>query len=477
MAITKEKSPSKAIATGLRVSNDRMSVVLTVTPELASQCDLIDAVRADLARLAISIPLEEEYLLNVANQVAASGVSVADVEVCRGTTPVPPIEPRMEWAREFFASGYYVDPETKRIDYHRNASSPTVDEHEIIARFYPAQPGKDGCDVFGRSVPASKPRPREYVAGSKVIYDTQSGEFRAQCSGRVRLDGKVIMVVDVYQLSGGVGTASGNIDHHGSVVITGGVESEFKVAATGDIEVGDVIGAADINCGGNLTANKGISSAAGKTVIVKGNLHAKYLEHATVQCDGDVVVESEILDSSVHAVGKIVCAGRVMGGDLMSAVGIEVGETGTHHESRTTLIAGVDFKVVAALRSATDEAKKLKEVLTKLEPEVKKLEMLGSRADQKQRQKLTELGLKLSESRSRYEELTETRKKLAIQMQSHRDATIAVNKTLYPGTMLRVVDSFFEARGALLGPLTASLDRTTKAVVLNSKNTSPRSAS
>jgi DNA repair exonuclease SbcCD ATPase subunit len=131
----------------------------------------------------------------------------------------------------------------------------------------------------------------------------------------------------------------------------------------------------------------------------------------------------------------------------------------------------VDFKVVAALRSASDEAKKLKEVLTKLEPEVRKLELLGSRVDQRQRETLSELSSKLAETRERYEALTETRKKLAVQTQAHRDAAIVINKRLNPGTMLRVVDSFIEARNALLGPLVATLDPINRAVVLNSKST------
>ncbi len=477
MTVATEKVSSAIKGTSLRISNDRMSVMVTVTPELALQPNVIDTIRDELQRLAISAQLDEQTLSQAVSDAATTNAPVNDVVICNGTLPVPPTEPRLEWTKEFFASGYYVDPETKLIDYHRKAASPTIDEHEIIAKFYPAQPGTEGKDVFGQIVAPPKPKPREYRAGSKVIFDEASNEFRAQCGGRVRLDGKAIMVVDVYQLSSGVGTASGNIDHHGSVVINGGVDSEFKVAATGDIEVRDVIGAADIECGGNLTAHKGISSSAGKTVVVKGNLHAKYLEHATVQCDGDVVVESEILDSSVHAVGRIICSGRVMGGDLMSAVGIEVGETGSNHESRTTLIAGVDFKVVAGLRMATEESKKIREALTKLEPEVKKLEMLGSRANHKQRETLTELSFKLFEMRQKYEELTETRKKLAVQMQAHRDATIVVAKTLNPGTMLRVVDSFLEVRSALLGPLVASLDSTTKTVTLNSQNSSARSAS
>jgi hypothetical protein len=455
----------------LKVSADRLSVMLTVLPELAGREDAVEAVRADMERLKVTAPLNVDLLSTSLQEVAASGSPVVDLIISSGTPPTPPIDARLEWAKEFFASGYYIDPETKYIDYHRKAATPSVDKDEIIATEHPAEPGKDGHDVFGATILPAKPKPRESRAGANVTFDESTGIFKALCNGRVKLDGKVITVIDVYQVSGGVGTASGNIDHKGSVVINGGIDSEFKVCATGDIEVREGIGAADIDCGGNLIAHKGISSTPGKKVNVKGNLHAKYLEHATVVCDGDIVVESEILDSSIRATGRVVCAGHVRGGDIMAAAGIEVGEAGAHTESRTSLIAGIDYHVVNTLREATEESKVLKESIPKLEREVKKLEGLGTRINHSQREVLTEFGFKLFEARSRYEELTELRKKLALQMQSHRDATIIIQKQVNPGTMLRVVDSHLEVRDALLGPIVAGLDPVTKELTLSSHDT------
>lgn len=454
----------------LKVAPDGLAVLLTVTPELAARPDAIEAIRTEFERRKITAPLDASLLTSSLEQVAATGLAVDNLVIAQGTAPVPPIDAQIEWAKEFFALGYYVDPETKYIDYRRKAATPSIDKDEIIAKAHPPQSGKDGCDVFGAALTPAKPKPREIRAGAKVTFDEESGIFRAQCSGRVKLDGKAIVVVDVYQVPSSVGPASGNIDHSGSVVINGGIESEFKVRAFGDIDVRDVIGAADVECGGNLTAHKGISSTPGKTIVVKGNLHAKYLEHATVVSEGDVVVESEILDSSIRTTGKVICPGHVRGGDIMAASGIQIAEAGSHTESRTALIAGVDYRVVSGLRKATEESKVLRETISKLEVEVKKLELLGSRMNHKQKEAMTEFGFKLFESRGRYEELTELRKKLAADMLVHRDAVIIIEKQISPGTVLRVVDSNLEIRDALLGPIVASLDPLTKALTLASKD-------
>jgi hypothetical protein len=468
---TSEKVESTLSGEQLKVAPDRLSVMLTVTPEFAAKPDAMDAIRAEFERKKITAPLDVNLLTSSLEQVAATGLAVHDLVIASGTALVPPIDARLEWTKEFFASGYYVDPETKYIDYHRKAATPSIDKDEIIAKALPPVAGKEGCDVFGAALAPAKPKPRDTRAGAKVSFDEATGFFKAQCSGRVKLDGKSITVVDVYQVPSSVGPASGNIDHSGSVVINGGIDSEFKVRAVGDIEVRDVIGAADIECGGNLTAHKGISSTTGKKIIVKGNLHAKYLEHATVVSEGDVVVESEILDSSIRTTGKVICPGRVRGGDIMAASGIQIGEAGSHTESRTALIVGIDYHVVNGLREAAEESKVLKEAITKLETEVKKLELLGSRMNHQQREAMTELGFKLFESRSRYDELTEIRKKLAPLMQAHRDAVILIEKQINSGTVLRVVDANLEIRDALLGPIIASLDPVTKLLTLTSKDT------
>ncbi len=466
--VTTEIKKTAGNLVAVRIAADRLSVDVTVSPELASRPDAVQIVQTELQRLKVIATLDVDSLSAAIEKVALSGEPLSGIVIARGAAPTAPIDARLEWTKEFFASGYYVDPETKCTDYHRKAATPSIDEGEVIAVCHPAQPGKEGQDVLGATIAPMKPKPREHNPGPNVTFEETSGQFKAKCNGRVKLDGKVINVVDVYQLPGAVGIASGNVDHRGSVVINGGVDSEFKVTATGDVEVRDVIGAADIDCGGNLTAGKGISSGPGKKIAVKGNIHAKYLEHATITCDGDVVVESEILDSSIKATGKVICAGRVQGGDVMAAGGIEVDEAGAHTESRTSLIAGIDYHVVNDLREANESAKKLKEIIPKLEVEVKKLERLGSHLTAKQRETMTELSFQLFEQKAAYDELTEKRKQLAVQMQSHRDATIILRKRVNSGTMLRICEAHKEVRDDLLGPITAGLDPVTKQIVLTS---------
>ncbi|MBI5267484.1 MAG: DUF342 domain-containing protein, partial [candidate division Zixibacteria bacterium] len=304
--------------------------------------------------------------------------------------------------------------------------------------------------------------------GQHVIFDDKAHTFRAECAGLVRLNGKVLEVLDIMQINSDVGPESGNIDHGGSVRISGGVASEFQVKAMGDVEIADVVGAADIECGGDLHARKGIRSGAGKKIVVKGTLHTKYIEQGTIMADGDIFVETEIVDSTIRTSGRLVCNGRIQGGDAMAAAGIEVDEVGSRSETHTVLIAGVDYRVVNLIRECTEKSKQLKDGLAKLEAEKKRLSMLGTTMTHQHRERYTELEFNIYEMNETYEQLTEQRKKLDAHMASQKEAKIVIRKGVNPGTVLRVLDSQLEVQHALIGPISAGLDPVTHTLTMSS---------
>ena len=458
----------------LSVADDKLSVVLNGSLDFVAQPDAIEAIRAELAVRKITATPDVEALTTALTEAAKAETDISNLVIAKGIPPVPPQDSRLEWSKDFFAKGYYIDPETKCVDYHRKAAVPAVDKDDLIVKVRPAQAGQAGRDVYGGTITPPKPQTSDLRAGRNVRWESKESAFFAECAGRVRLNGRVLEVHDVYQVSGNVGASSGNIDHGGSVVIRGGVDSEFKVRAGGDIEVADVIGASDIECGGDLTATKGISSAPGKKILVKGTIHTKYIDHGTVLADGDIDVDTEIIDSSIRTTGKLICRGRIQGGDVMAAQGITVVEAGSKAETRTTLIAGVDFRVVNAIREATEKCKQLKENLAKLEPERKRLGMLGSTMSHKQRETVTELEFKIFEAQEQYDQLIEQRKALAAQVLANKDARIVIEKQVNAGTVLRVLDSQLEVQSALLGPLTALPDPITKNLTLTSVDTATK---
>jgi uncharacterized protein (DUF342 family) len=462
------KSTSKVQGFQLVVADDRLSVVLSCEPDFAASAEAIDAIRSELNDKGIKKSFEVEALNKALSDAASTQSGLSNFVLVQGIEPTPAQDARLEWSRDFFAKGYYVDPVTHLVDYHRRAASKAVAKDDVLAVVHPSQPGRNAEDVFGKILGTARPKELDVRAGQHVIWDEKAHNFRAECAGLVRLNGKLIEVLDVMQVSGDVGPESGNIDHGGSVQISGGVGSEFQVKALGDIEINDVVGAADIECGGDLHAKKGIRSAAGKKIVVKGSVHAKYIEQGTIMADGDIVVEAEIVDSTIRTSGRLICNGRIQGGDAMAAGGIEVDEVGTRSETHTVLIAGVDYRMVNSLRDCTEKSKQIKDGLVKLKSERKRLSMLGTTMTHQQRERYTELEFNIYEANEMYGQLTEQRKKLAVQMAAHKDAQIIIRKCLNPGTVLRVLDSQMEVQDALIGPIAACLDPIARTLALSS---------
>ncbi len=463
-----EKTQSTSGDLQLKVASDCLLVSLECSCEFSARPDAIDIIRTEWEKKKIATTFDANSIAAALKQAATAGTAITNLVVARGQAPTPPVDARLEWSKDFFTAGYYVDPLTKYVDYHRKAATPSVVKDEVIATVYPPVPGQDGRNIFGAVLAAVKPQPINFRAGKHVIFDEAAGVFKADCNGRVKLNGGLIEVLDVYKIQGDIGPESGNIEHAGSLIISGGVLSEFKLSAQGDIEIGETIGSAEVDCGGNLTVHNGISSAPNKKITVKGNLHTKYLEHATVSAEGDVVVESEILDSHIRTTGKVVCPGRVRGGEIIATGGILIGEVGSHTESRTVLTTGINYLVANAFREAVEKSKVLAVTIGKLERELKKLEMMGKSINHKQREALTEIGFKLFEAREQDEQLTVERKNLAVQLQANRSATITIEKQVNPGTVLRVLDSQLEVQDALLGPIVATLDTVTRKLTLTS---------
>lgn len=461
-------SGKRASSVAVSISQDRMSVILNCSYEDVCSPELMEIIFAEFERLKIHADRELAELNQAIAEARDAKTGISNRVIVRGTLPAQSKEGYLEWTHDYFASGYYVDPTTQVADFHRMAAAPSVKAGELIVVVHPPQLGESGADVLGKALPAKSAKAAEIRPGPGVYWDEEVHGYKAEKAGRVRFASNKLEVQESYEVNRNVGAETGNINHFGSVVVRGDVDSEFSIEATGDIVVEGLIAAADIKCDGHVTAKKGIRSTSSKRIIAKGGLQAKYLDCAVVYSEGDVVIESEILDSSVRTTGKVICHGRIQGGDIMAAGGIETKEAGSKLETRTVLFVGVDYRVLFALREANEAAKKLKAEVTTLETDVKRLAMYRSSLSHKQRETLTELEFKLFEAKEKFDNNTESRKTLSTKVHANQDAVVLVIGQINPGVMLRVLDAQLEVRQAFLGPLRAAFDRINRQVAFSS---------
>lgn len=454
----------------LRVSDDRLQVLLSCSHDALSRPSLKEEIRKGLAELKVTAPLLDD-IFQQAQEAALECVSdITRLPIVTGKAPVPPVDGILEWTDEYFTPGYYIDPITKRIDFHQKAERPAVTKNQLLVKMIKPVPGVDGIDVFGTTIRAPLPREAELRAGINVAWDDSLQGYRALCSGKVKLVGRTLDVDTVLRIPGDVGNETGNIKHNGLVTVGGNVESEFKVEATGDIEVKGIIYAADVTCGGNLVVAEGINENPLKKIQVKGETAAKYVINAVLDSIGSINVKKEIFQSRLRSAGEINCSeGRIVGGEIIAARGVTAGEVGSRGNVATSIVAGVNCDILDRLRSVADDVMKLKEKIKKLTPVYKKLKACVSGLNAAQKESLMEMEFYISEAETEIAALEEMAKSLRREMYAGKDARITILNMVYPGVTLRVLDSQMAVEQPLLGPLAAYQDKITGALTLTSE--------
>ena len=453
----------------LSLSQDRMRVSLICGSDEIERDGLGEEVVRRLKAMGIAKIPDPLAIIQVIAEHFSQRIDSGEITLVEGVPPEESRDAKVEWQGNFFTPGYFIDPVTKRIDFHQKASQPTVEKDQLLVVIHPPVEGKAGVDVTGRKINVAPPKKSELQPGGNIYWSEKDSGFRAKTEGQVKLNGHKIYVDEVLNLRDGVGTVSGNIDHRGQVIVGGDIESEFKVSATGNIEVKGVILAADVNCGGNLVAVEGINSGHEKKIRVRGDIVTKYILNASIICDGDITANREIYQCHIKSRGEVICAsGRIIGGEIMAANAIEAEEAGSRADAKTVLIAGVDYADYEKLEECKRKIQGIRDSAKILNDAKRKLEQIKLILTAEQKRHLVELTIELNDYLELEKSETEEVQRIHREMVLDKSAYIKISGLVYPGVVLRLYDSSYIVQHALKGPLKAQIDPVTLQIAVRS---------
>ncbi len=455
-SVSQAHAPDTVLVSGpftLRVTGDSMRIVLDCPSVPADFRSFVASVRASLTEKGVpeewlGEPLEERL------RPFATASSIQNLVLVEGEPSVPPTDGRIEWGGDFFAVGFAIDEKTGTIDYRRPIAQTAVNEGQFLARIIPPNPGKNGRDVFGRMLPAAKGTWPAFRAGQNVREDKTEKCYYATKSGRIRWDANILSVDEVYTIRGNVGLETGNISHSGALIVEGDVEACTEVEARGDIEVYGVIERADVCTRGNLVVHGGITGRGKRPIRIGGNLHARFINEAELEVEGDVVVEREILQSSIRTRGILAMPqGRVIGGELMALGGILVGQSGSEVGVPTLLTAGEDFHLLRRLPELQEEIATLEarrdRIRAVLEP------LRGRKMTAEMHAAMEKLMADLTVAEDMITELCAEAERLKADANARERRRIEVVKQVFPETIFNMARDRKRIREAILGPLYA----------------------
>ena len=240
----------------------------------------------------------------------------------------------------------------------------------LLATLIPEQEGSPGTNLRGQVLKCKKGKPRQIPKGRNTELSEDKLRLYATVDGSVEIKNGQIQVIDVMDIQGDVGPATGSVDFAGDVTISGSIVSTYNVKASGSINVGGVIEASIIEAGGDIVIRQGIKglSASGKmSCIVKagGNVTAKFIENAIVHASGTVRSDA-ILHSEVYAGDSVVASGKkgkITGGRIRALHEISCIDVGSRHNSNNTTTFEVG--VQPGVREGSQRVKKEMDVLEK----------------------------------------------------------------------------------------------------------------
>lgn len=411
--------------------------------EEKSEIDVED-LKAELKKQKVIYGIDEELLVELAKDRVYNKKYI----VATGLPRLNPVPGRIEY--EFNIAKDYkpeVDGEGN-VDFHKLSVISRVQEGDLLATLYQTTEGQNGYDVTGKELIPARGKMLRLLFGKNTRLSEDKLKLYADTAGMVKMVGDKITVSDVYEVHTNVGTSTGDIEFDGSILIEGNVITGFKVKAKNDIEVIGVVEGAELEAGGNIVLRSGVQGMGRSVIRAKGDIVTKFIEQATVYCDGNIRSEA-ILHSEVSCKGEIVVDGKkgmISGGKIRAREGVTSKILGSHMGTSTLIDVGVDpvlydeyNQVKKDFARLTEELNKLEQVVNLLnkkksfdgELDAKKAEMYKSAIKNKI---IVANDLKVAEKRM---------KELGEILESRNSGSVIVRGNVYSGVRIGIAEVYY----------------------------------
>lgn len=322
-------------------------------------------------KISTGIDLEQVALFCTA---ASQGEDPQGVLIAKGVEPTAGEDGWFELlANTGKEEKVFEEDDEGKVDFKSVQTFTNIEPGQVIGVIRPPGQGTPGTSITGKPIPAQEGKPVLLIPGDGVSIDKDGSQVIAQKPGRVVFENRYLTIAEEFVVSGDVDLKVGNIKFNGVVDIKGDILDDFSITASKGIQVSGSVGACQLEAEGPVV----IGSMAGMglgSIRCRGSLHAKSLNHVTVECYGDVVVSNEIRNSTIKATGKIsVSQGLIAGGQAIALEGIEAKLIGTQAGTKTYLTSGIYFPETdrlhylrSRIKSVVYQVKRIEETLKAL---------------------------------------------------------------------------------------------------------------
>jgi uncharacterized protein (DUF342 family) len=437
------------------VSKDEMAVRVSFHPPTGDGKPVtLDAVRqAIIEGKGVTAGIDWEAIKGCIQTCNEERVLVSDAVIARGRAPVDEVPPYLVLAEEFRGRQQKETTATARVDFKELSLFTLVKKGQVLATLVPKQEGAMGTTVRGASV-AFRKDPYLYPKAGKNT-EWQSGYVVARCDGKLQVTPTSFWVDEVLDVQGDVDLRVGNIDFPGDVVIRGELRDGFVVKVGKSLLCQRSIGAARVECKGDLVTSAGILGKEKAVIRVGGAAEAKFIEGCSLDCGGPLRVRTSIVNSTIHTRDRVEMGERgiIIGGIVKAAFGVSAAQIGSERGPRTEIHCGLDFDIERKLIWIRDKnialAFKLREVETKMKTTPSSQKVLAPLRDK---------------IKAAIHSLNESARDLVAALDRNENAEVSVREVVFPGTYIEICHvSYFVTKPRRF--VTFRLDKTSGKVV------------
>jgi len=363
--------------------------------------------------------------------------------------------------------------EDRTIDLRERNIVTAVAQGGLVAEKIKATKGKSGTNLFGEEIEATDGRDVPFKSGKGIVVDDKEDRVRyfAAHNGNVSMRQGVLSVAKVFNISGDVDYATGNVHVKTDLLIGGTVKTGFTVRAEGNVQInGMVEGGATVEAQGNIIVKNGILGLE-TTVVSYGDVKAQFIQDAEVFAHGNVIISSYIYNSTVRAAGTIVVkqggggkGGKVIGGMLVASGGMEMSIVGSPTNRSTVLALQASIDQRKKIDKISEEYNEKKGIILKIMRtlELDSVDPLAIRAKLEQaapakKELVTKLLINLSSLIKQKNILEKEKKEIEDAVkEALGKATIRISREFYQGNTVQIGTKKYEAPTDL-GPATFQL--------------------
>lgn len=431
-------------------------------PKEISRFISLDEILKHFEHMGVKAPVDVERVRAFCDQ-ACSGKEQYNVLLVEAVPCKPGTDEFVEFLVQPTTSKLsLVENDSGGVSYRDLSLFENVWPDQKIARVIPPQIGKDGMAVMGERIIGDdgKKLEQKVKAGKNVRMDDYGRTFYATIAGRVEYDevNNTISVLDEYVVDGDVGVATGDIYFVGSVEVKGDVTTGYSLKADKGVVVRGNVEGASIETGGDLSIYGGVSGGRKARIICGGTLKTRYVDDATVECCGDVLVKNEIVNSYVHCGGILkVLSGPIVGGECGALKAIEAFELGSVAGVKTHLTSGIcytSYRKIEALRNEVTKANdQIRLISDKIDPLLRNPKLMLD-LNPTQKEAVKKLATKLKELMNDQETRQTQIDAIRIESRKLANPLISARQALFHGVILTLVSTTEVVQSDIHRPLT-----------------------